>query len=366
MLFARNTTTNIHHSMNSTYRKLSGIKLLAASYTFKFLFIAFLGIHIPLIGLIILILAKPEWVRAGTVFLLTLLLTLGATGCTLYILNGLLSPLKLSKKALEDYLKDRKIPNLPMGYHDEAGVLMSKVQETVTSLDTLLEEKKDLIGLLSHDLRTPLASILLLAESLRQIKNISDEERGEIAEMILDSTKEQMALFEKVLDILRNDDINRFHLELTDVPVSKMLAASVNDIQPLANQKNIQINVVCPSHYEVPADDKLISQVIKNLLSNAVKFSYPDSSIQVEVEHAKDRIRINVSDAGLGFRKEDCEKLFHRFTSARKPGTQNEVSTGMGLYLSSKIVKAHQGQLSADSQGPERGATFTLELPYAA
>jgi signal transduction histidine kinase len=352
--------------MNSTYRKLSGIKPLASSYTFKFLFIAFLGIHIPLIGLIVFILAKPNSVSAGTVFGLTLLLTLGATAGTLYILNGLLAPLKASKKALEEYLKDRNIPNLPMGYQDEAGVLMSKVQETITSLDTLLEEKKDLIGLLSHDLRTPLASILLLAESLRHLDSVSDQERVEIAEMIILSTREQMALFEKVLDILRSDEINRFHLEMTDVAVNKILAASVSDIQPLANQKNIEIKVTCPAYYEIPADKKLISQVIKNLLSNAVKFSYPDSSIHIAVNHSDDKIRINVSDAGLGFRKEDQDKLFQRFTPARKVGTQNEVSTGMGLYLSSKIVKAHQGQLSADSKGPELGATFTLELPFAA
>ncbi len=140
---------------NSIYKRLNGITFLSKSYTFKFLFIAFLGIHIPLIGLIFFIIFKPTSISGGSIFILTLLLTLGASALTLLVLNSLLAPLKASKSALVAYLKERKLPDLPTNFQDEAGILMQKVQETIIKLNGLLEEKKDLIGLLSHDLRTP-------------------------------------------------------------------------------------------------------------------------------------------------------------------------------------------------------------------
>lgn len=352
--------------MNSIYHNLSGVKFLAKKYTLKFLFIAFLGIHIPLIGLIIFILAKPDFITPSGVFLITLVLTLAATGVTLYILKGLLSPLTLSRQALQEYLADRKIPALPIHYTDEAGVLMSKVQETVTSLDILLEEKKDLIALLSHDLRAPLASIKLLCEAIAHDDDITLEECRLYSKQISDSVREQLGLFQRILEILRNDDIDRFHLNLEPITLTDVVSRAVKEIQPLAEKKRIIIKVDKILSTRVAADPDLIAQVVKNLLSNAVKFSHPDSVVNIRLSRDESQVSLSVVDNGVGFHPTEQEKLFQRFTSAGRLGTENETSTGMGLYLSSKIVKAHQGSLSASSAGPDQGSTFELKLRQVA
>lgn len=116
---------------NSIYKRLNEIKFLSKSYTFKFLFIAFLGIHIPLIGLIFFIIFKPASISGVSIFVLTLLLILGASALTLIVLNSLLAPSKASKSALVQYLTERKLPDSPTDFHHEAGILMQKVQETV-------------------------------------------------------------------------------------------------------------------------------------------------------------------------------------------------------------------------------------------
>lgn len=350
------------HSMNLIYHSLSNVKPLAKSYTFKFLFVAFLGIHIPLIGLIVFIVFKPQALSPGTLFLITLGLTLGATGITLFILNKLLEPLSACKAALENYLTSRTIPDLPKSYTDEAGILMREVQETVNSLDMLLEEKKDLIGLLSHDLRTPLATILLIGKQLEREPEMKDEQRRRLATMITESTSEQLRLFKRILELLRNDDIHKLHLQLAEVKVLDVLHASLQDLQMQAEQKNLQIHVNCGKNQCIQADSVLISQVIKNLLNNAIKFSHPGTDIDVQVAQQGDRTSISVADKGLGFEPEEADKLFQRFTDKRKLGTANEASTGMGLYLSSKIVKAHNGSIKAKSAGVNQGATFVVEL----
>lgn len=352
--------------MNVVYRSLSAFKPVSKSYTFKFLFIAFLGIHIPLIGLIILILLSPGALPSTTVLLLALICTLGATAATLYILNMLLAPLKMSKAALEDYLTQRKMPNLPKQYQDEAGILMQKIEETVRSLDMLLEEKKDLIGLLSHDLRTPLASILLFSSSLEKIEVMSDEERREIAAGISASVREQMSLFQRILELLRNDDINTLQLQLENIDLGNTIENCVTGMQTLAQQKNITINVHSLKAHTIKADKNLLQQVFKNLISNAIKFSFPDSSVDIHIFEKGEELTVSINDKGLGFEPYQAEKIFQRFTSHRKMGTANEVSTGMGLYLSNKIMKAHNGMITARSSGKNKGSEFNITLMSSA
>jgi signal transduction histidine kinase len=310
----------------------------------------------------VFIITRPSSINATAVFIITLLLTLGATAITLFILNALLEPLKKSKQALEDYLQKRTIPSLPLHYSDEAGILMTRVQETITSLDTLLEEKKDLIGLLSHDLRTPLASILVLSRTLQREKEISADEVQGIGGMITSSVKEQMELFQKILEVLRNDDINRLHLELEEIPVDRIIDSAVDALRPLADKKRITIAINYEKHPTIRADAKMISQVIKNLVSNAIKFSHGGSTVHISAATMGDKIRIVVKDSGLGFDPADAGRLVERFTDRRKVGTDNEVSTGMGLYLSNKIMKAHLGKLTAWSEGENKGAAFTIEI----
>ena len=346
---------------NSIYIKLSGIKFLSKSYTNKFLFIAFLGIHIPLIGLIFFIILRPESITPFTLFITTLVLTLGATAITLYVLNSLLTPLKLCKNALEQYLFNKTLPDLPTIYKDEAGILMQKVQETVTKLDRLLEEKKDLISLLSHDLRTPLANIKILSNIITR-EDITKDELQEVSDMIRLSIDDQMSLFNEILENLRNDDQEGMKLDLNETSTQDIISASVKDVNQLATNKDIHLNVNDEHNGKLHVESTIFPQVIKNLLSNSIKFSRPGSEVNLNIYKINDVTRIDIIDKGIGFNPEDSEKLFEKFTSKGRKGTNDEPSTGMGLYLSRKIVEAHKGKLYARSQGANKGSMFVIEL----
>jgi signal transduction histidine kinase len=348
--------------MNRIYSGLSTIRFLRNSYTFKFLFVAFLGIHIPLIGLIIFVFLNPGLVSAVTVSIATLIFTLAATGVTLYILRSLLEPLHASSVALDRYLHDREIPSLPQHFNDEAGILMRGVQATVESLDRLLEEKKDLVGFISHDLRTPLATVVLLAKQLERAEDMNPEQRKKLSSMIITTTNDQIALFRRVLELLRSDDVHNIRVHLDSVDVRDLLSHSIAELRTHADLKNIRVNLDCERSLAAPADKMLLTQVMKNLIGNAIKFSHADSEVRVAASSVSGRVRIAVTDQGTGFNPEDAPDLFQRFTPKRRAGTANEVSTGMGLYLSQKFVRAHNGTLSGHSKGINMGSVFTVEL----
>lgn len=349
--------------MQTIYKVLSGLPLVGKSYTYKFLFVAFLGIHIPLIGLILFLIFSPNTLSPGHLFFITLGLTLAATAATLFILKKLLMPLQASRKALEQYRDHRQLPALPMQYPDEAGSLMRELQLTVEMLDQLLQEKRDLVGLLSHDLRMPLATISLISKQLERQPRMDDEQRRYLSAMITDSAAEQTRLFNRILDLLRHDEAwTAGSLKLEEVDVQEIIEKAVGEVETLASQKELRIRQVSAERCLVKVDPVLMSQVIKNLLSNAIKFSHHGNEVSIGHVSSLAGCSIQVQDQGLGFSLEEAPGLFDRFTQSRKSGTANEVSVGMGLYLSKKIVVAHRGELRASSAGHNQGATFTIEL----
>ncbi|HKL03526.1 MAG TPA: hypothetical protein VJ911_07615, partial [Cryomorphaceae bacterium] len=142
------------------YAALSQISFLKKSYALKFLFVAFIGTHIPLLGLVGYFAFQPQTIEPMRIILVAVGLTLLAAGITLFVLHRLLNPLLQTKQALSNYISKKKLPNLPGMYTDEAGMLMKYTQQTLSKLHDHIEEKTDLASMLSHELRTPFTQCL--------------------------------------------------------------------------------------------------------------------------------------------------------------------------------------------------------------
>jgi signal transduction histidine kinase len=344
----------------SIYELLSSVRLLAPSYTFKFLFIAFLGIHIPLIGLIIFVLFNPDSLDKLSVIGMTLLLTLAATAMTLYILNGLLTPLRRSRKALSDYRLKRVIPGLPTHFPDEAGQLMQNIQFTITELNDLLEEKKDLTSLLSHDLRIPLRNVKTLSKLL--LRHRDEESVKELSEMIYESAEEQTKLLESILQILRQDHLFFHANQNVQVNTEELIEEIITSFDAQAKEKGIILKKEINYNGHIAVQPELFAQVLKNLASNAIKFSHEGTAVSFRVYQKEGKTFIDVKDSGIGFEPEVAEALFERFTKNGRVGTAGEPSTGIGLYLSRKIIRHHRGDLTASSEGVGLGSVFSISL----
>lgn len=343
------------------YNYLSGLPFLK-KYSHKFLFIAFLGIHVPLIGIILyIVLGKQEVLSPSSVILIILGLTLLATGVTLFLLDQLLVPLIESKKALKAYIKNKTLPNLPVTYKDEAGILMQKVQSTIISLDELMRAKEDLFSLVSHDLRSPLNRIIGITDIMKE--ECTNNEIATYIEMISVESQRQLELLSSILQQLKYEQLEINEDKKEVVSLSQLVQTIKNTLQTALDQKNLELQVDIPETLKVRVDRQLFSQVLQNLLHNSCKFSFPDSTIQIKVEQNDKEVKILVKDRGIGFEEGDAEKYFQRFTKYGKQGTSGEKSTGIGLYLSRRIVERHAGTLNGYSDGPNTGAKYVVSLP---
>lgn len=349
--------------MKNVYHFFSRPGFLSSNYTLKFLFIAFIGVHIPLIVLIMAIVFEWMPLKGWSVILVALIATLVATGLTLLLLKSLLWPILQSKTALQDYTRKKLIPSLPVHYTDEAGQLLQQVQVTIDSMDALLKERKDILTLLSHDLRTPFSQLIGLGELLQsETDPLQSAKYGAIIQKL---AEEQLIFIKDIIQLLETGKEDEISHVFEAKNIADILSLSINMQQLSATRKQIQISVHPIPAIKVKCNIRLLSQSISNIIGNAIKFSHRDGEVIVKLHVFSGHIHILVADKGIGFEPGKAELLFQKFTSEGKTGTDGEISSGVGLYLTRKVIQNHGGVIAAFSEGKNKGAVFTIQLPIA-
>ena len=225
---------------------------------------------------------------------------------------------------------------------------------------------KDLfLATLSHELRTPLASILINAEWLADAE-VSEETRRRAAASIIRATRTQSRMIEDLLDVSRIA-AGKLKLALERLDLTAVVPAAVDEVRELARRADLTLTVTCPERPVIAQiDSARIHQVIWNLVSNAIKFTPAGGRVTVDLIARHRTAHLIVADTGRGFAPDQASKLFGLFFQEDDALTRRHGGLGIGLSLVRFLVEAHGGHVSADSDGPETGATFTIELPLAA
>ena len=224
--------------------------------------------------------------------------------------------------------------------------------------------KNEILGTVAHDLKNPLAVILGRAEMLKELISTGASSSGVVAQVdhIRDATKRLTTMVDHLISDAMAD---AFDITIRREPVD--VAALVKEVaeanQPLAVNKQQAIHVTAPANIVTMCDTDRIREAIDNLISNAIKYSPISGKITVAVTHEGNDTIISVSDEGAGLSPEDLGRLFGRFQRLSAKPTAGESSTGLGLSIVKRIIDMHGGDVTADSDGPGKGSTFTIILP---
>ena len=212
---------------------------------------------------------------------------------------------------------------------------------------------------ISHDLRTPLASITGSLSTLLEDASTLNEETKK--ELLVDASEESERLNRIVGNLLDMTRVEAGALKVSPKPceLRDVIGVSLQELKPKLSARpvNIQIPHELP---EIPMDFSLIVKVFVNLIDNAAKYSPAGTPIQIQARIEGDRARIEISDEGVGIKQEDMKKIFDKFYRAVKP---DQISgTGLGLSICKGIVEAHKGGIWAQANS-KNGATFVVLLP---
>ena len=231
---------------------------------------------------------------------------------------------------------------------------------TVEELRRLSALRADFVSLVSHELRSPMASVIGSARTLEQRwRELSPEQRESFLALISHETSRLAELIGDVLDTSRIES-GTFSYSFEDVDLARL----VRDSAAAADHGQDEVTVEAVVREPLPAvrgDRDRLRQVLVNLIDNAVKYSPPGDRVSVEAEQSDSRVVIQVRDRGPGISPEHQRLIFEKFGRANvaehaKPGT------GLGLFIARSIAEAHGGALEVRS-APGRGATFRLSLP---
>jgi signal transduction histidine kinase len=235
-------------------------------------------------------------------------------------------------------------------------------QAARTAAEEANRTKDVFLAMVSHELRNPLAAILMYAQLLRTRK-LNDAKFARALETIERSAKLQAQLLEDLLDISRITS-GKLRLNIYPVNLISVIEAAIETVRLAAQAKAIQIELVLGSTRRILGDANRLQQVIWNLLSNAIKFTSEGGRVQVQLQGIDDYAQVTVSDTGCGISAEFLPYVFDRFRQA--DSITRHGGLGLGLAIAHHIVELHAGTIQAESPGEGQGATFTIKLPLMA
>src|SRR6201984_3295284 len=224
--------------------------------------------------------------------------------------------------------------------------------------------QNEILGTVAHDLKNPLGVILGRTEMLTELITTSASKESITAQIdhIRDATRRLTTMVDHLISDAMAD---AFDITIRREPVD--IAGLVSEVaetnQPSALNKQQTITISAPPNLVTMCDTDRIREAIDNLVSNAIKYSPIGGKVAVVVSHEDNNTVIRVTDEGQGLSPEDLGRLFGRFQRLSAKPTAGESSTGLGLSIVKRIIDMHGGEVTAESDGPGLGSTFTITLP---
>jgi signal transduction histidine kinase len=225
------------------------------------------------------------------------------------------------------------------------------------------EQHDAFLNAVTHELKTPIASIKLYLETLKT-RDVAEEKRREFYDVMLADSNRLLSTVEQVLQASRTKEKHR-QLNISEINLGKLLLETIKIAQARYNLDETAIKLT------EPADDVILSgdaaelqTAFTNLLDNAVKYSSDAPKISVRVKKSGERkVQIFFKDSGIGFETAEIKRIFKRFYRVSNLSTQEKKGTGLGLFIVKSIIEKHGGKISADSKGEGKGSTFIVQLP---
>ncbi|NMG06024.1 response regulator [Brasilonema sp. UFV-L1] len=276
--------------------------------------------------------------------------------------SGIVTPLRDETGKLRGFCKilrdftERKLMD------DQRVQLLQREQEARSAAETTNRMKDEFLATLSHELRSPLNTILGWIKLLNTRK-FDAATTTRAMETIERSAKSQAQLVEDLLDVSRIIQ-GKLRLNVCPIELVGVIEAALETVRPAADAKQIQLqSVLDPTAGLVAGDFDRLQQIVWNLLSNAIKFTPKGGLVQVQLERVNSHVEITVKDTGRGISPDFIPYVFDRFRQADSSTTRIHSGLGLGLAIVRHLVELHGGTVHAESLGEGQGATFTVQLP---
>ena len=223
--------------------------------------------------------------------------------------------------------------------------------------------QSNFVSSVSHELKSPLASIQLYLETLKYQK-VSKEDSEDFVETMLTDTERLAALIDNILESSKYDP-KRMQLQFQPVELGAFIKDVLEGLKRQFEEKNCQVRLEVDEDPVLMLDKRAMRMVFNNLIGNALRYSPVGSPLTIRMQMNKKFCEIDFIDQGIGLDKKDVKKIFKKFYRVTDKDSQNIEGAGLGLFISKEIVRNHKGQMRVSSEGRGKGTVFTVALPLS-
>lgn len=276
--------------------------------------------------------------------------------------------LKEERNVYDPEQRTLQFERVPMFEDDGKYRGMLFLLQDVTEIRRLETMRSQFVANVSHELKTPIAAVKGFAETLLSGGVEDKETERSFLQIIYDEGDRLNRLIGDILELSKIES-KLVPLEYSPVQLKELIDSLYEVLLPVASRKSIMMSNEVPEHLFIEADEDRLRQVFMNLLSNAISYTLEGGRVKVEAEivdsgdeQEDERVRISISDTGIGIPKKDLPRIFERFYRVDKARSRSSGGTGLGLSIVKHLVDLHHGMIAVESRVGE-GTTFIIELP---
>ena len=292
------------------------------------------------------------WMTAGGICVLAL---------AVFLSNWLVKPLRHMNKFIGDLVEGTLDGDLDIHDCTETENISNTFNSLLAKLRLMEESRQEFVSNVSHELKTPLASMKVLADSLLVQEGAPVELYQEFMQDIAEEIDRENTIISDLLTLVKTDrKVTKLNVEPTNV--NEFLEQILKRLRPIAEQGNIEM--VFESNRKVSAeiDVTRLSLAFSNLVENAIKYNHENGWVRVSLDADHKFFYVKVSDSGMGIPQESLDYIFERFYRVDKSHSQEIGGTGLGLAITRSAVVAHRGAIRVQSTVNE-GTVFTVRIP---
>lgn len=239
--------------------------------------------------------------------------------------------------------------------------ISNEFRQLVNKLNTQEKSRQEFVSNVSHELKTPITSMKVLADSLLGQQGLPEELYQEFLHDISKEIDRENDIITDLLALVRMEK-SESEINISSVNINEILEAVLKRLKPIAESKNIEL--IFESFRPVIADvDELkFASVATNLVENAIKYNNTDGTVTASLNSDHQYFYLKVTDTGIGISEENQDRVFERFFRVDKARSRETGGTGLGLAITKEIVMKHHGSIKIHSKEGE-GTTFTVRIP---
>jgi signal transduction histidine kinase len=295
----------------------------------------------------------PRFLEAGLIALVV------ALALALLLSRAFARPLSELARAAEDVAAGNYARRVSLGSRDEIGVVARSFNRMAEAVERARTMQRDFLANVSHELKTPLTSLIGFSQALVDGSLETPEQRARAAEIIHEEAQRVLRMSQELLDLARVE-AGQMPIHPTDVDLKALLEQELEIVRPRAAGRGLVLRLTTPDSLQaIRADPERLHQIVDNLLDNAVKYASPGAPVEVKVESSLLSVEVSVAN-GVDHNAPDPDRIFDRFYRGDPSRSSSATGVGLGLSISRELATALGGKLWAELNGSTLRLRLTL------